>query len=141
MVDPIFRVPPPPVGHTIPALEGHSWSPCMLDKYMSKIIIDEMGFTATVHEPCLHYKHDEVDGLTLILRQVDNFEISAKNLTVCDRVRDAIQKQMTFPLNELGVIQKFNGLNRIQAKHYTHLHCKRYIDQIVEHHGWTKGFV
>ena len=48
---------------------------------------------------------------------------------------------MTFPLNQLGVIRKFNGVNAIQARHYTHLHCERYIEQIVDHHGWTKEFI
>ena len=60
---------------------------------------------------------------------------------VIDKVREAIQSRMTFPLNQLGVIRKFNGVNAIQARHYTHLHCERYIEQIVEHHGWTKEFI
>ena len=63
-----------------------------------------MGFKATTHEPCLYYKHDAVDGLVLICRQVDDFAVAGKDPMVIDKVREAIQSRTTFPLNQLGVI-------------------------------------
>ena len=71
------------------------------------MIIDELGFTATVHEPCLYYKRDEDDNLTLILRQVDDFLVANKDSTECDRIGKQIQHRMTNPLNQLGTIRKF----------------------------------
>ena len=52
---------------------------------MLKIIIDNMGFKATTHELCLYYKHYD-NGLTLILRQVDDLLCSAKDAVVCKDV-------------------------------------------------------
>ena len=71
------------------------------------IIIDELGFTATAHEPCLYYKRDEDDNLTLILRQVDDFLVANKDSTECDRIGKQRQDRMTNPLNQLGTIRKF----------------------------------
>jgi hypothetical protein len=70
------------------------------------MITDELGFKATVHEPCLYYKRDESDNLTLILRQVDDFLVANKDLAECDRIGKQIQDQMTYPLNQLGTISK-----------------------------------
>ena len=47
-----------------------------------------------------------------------------------------IQDQMINPLNNLGTIQKFNGVNIDQTQSYNHVHCKTYINKIVEHHDW-----
>ena len=68
-----------------------------------------MGFKATTHEPCLYFKYGN-EGIGLILRQVDDFKISAKNVDMCNKIKDMLQARMTFPLNELGVIKKFNGV-------------------------------
>ena len=35
---------------------------------------------------------------------------------------------MTFELNEMGLIKKFNGVYVEQTKHYTLLHCEPYIE-------------
>ena len=44
---------------------------------------------------------------------------------------------MTFELNEMGLINKFNGVYVEQTKQYTLLHCEPYIEQLVEHHQWS----
>ena len=61
------------------------------------MITEELGFTATVHEPCLYYKRDEDDNLTLILQQVDNFLVENKDLKECDRIGKQKQDRMTNP--------------------------------------------
>ena len=43
---------------------------------------------------------------------------------------------MINPLNNLGTIRKFNGVNIEQTQSYNHVHCETYINKIVEHHGW-----
>jgi hypothetical protein len=50
---------PIPDGYVIPvqkALQGHPELPRLWDKYISKMITEELGFKSTVHEPCLYYK-------------------------------------------------------------------------------------
>jgi hypothetical protein len=79
------------------------------------MITEELGFQSTVHEPCLYYKRDKDDNLTLILRQVDDFLVANKDSKECDRIGELIQAQMTNPLNQLGTIRKFNGVNSFQA--------------------------
>ena len=130
---------PIPEGHVIPilkALQGHPESPRLWDKYISKMLINELGFKATVHEPCLYYKRDADDNITLILRQVDDFLVSNKDSKECDRIGAMIQERMINPLNNLGTIRKFNGVNIDQTQSYNHLHCETYINKIVTHHGW-----
>lgn len=43
---------------------------------------------------------------------------------------------MTFPLNTLGLVRKFNGVDIEQTRNYNKVHCALYIDKIVAHHGW-----
>jgi hypothetical protein len=132
---------PIPDGYVIPvkkALQGHPESPRLWDKYISKMITEELGFTSTVHEPCLYYKRDDDDNLTLILRQVDDFLVANKDSKECDRIGALIQEKMTNPLNQLGTIRKFNGVNVEQTRYYNHVHCETYIEKIVSHHGWEK---
>jgi len=131
---------PIPFGYVIPihkALQGHPEAGRQWDKYISTILTKDMGFTPTIHEPCLYYKHGPNHELTLILRQVDDFLVAGKNADSCDLIRDQLQQRMTNPLNQLGNVRKFNGINVLQTKHYNHLHCAKYIEKITEHHGWT----
>ena len=71
----------PPLGEhevipVLKALQGHPESPRLWDKYISKILVDELGFTPTTHEPCLYYKRNANGELILVLRQVDDFCIA-----------------------------------------------------------------
>ena len=50
------------------ASQGHPELPRLWDKYITKILIDKMGFTPTTHEPCLYFKYDNT-GLTTSLLQ------------------------------------------------------------------------
>jgi len=121
-----LKRPPIEIGQVIPiqkALQGHPESPRLWDKYITKILIDEMGFTPTTHEPCLYFKYDNT-GLTLILRQVDDFLIANDTEEACDEIRDQIQQRMTNPLNILGTVRKFNGVNIDQTRDFNHVHCQ-----------------
>ena len=77
-----LKRPPIPDDHVIPilkALQGHPESSRLWDKHISKMLIKELGFKATIHEPCLYYKYDDNGGITLILRQVDDFLVANKD--------------------------------------------------------------
>ena len=43
---------------------------------------------------------------------------------------------MTNPLNVLGTVRKFNGVNIDQTQDFNHVHCQTYTEKIVSHHGW-----
>jgi hypothetical protein len=88
----------------------------------------------------LYCKCDKNDNLTLILRQVDDFHVAnIKDSKECDQIGVMIQVRMTNPLDQLGRIQKFNGVNVEQTRYYNHVHCETYTGKIVSsHHGWDK---
>ena len=100
------------------------------------MLTEEMGFKNCIHEPCLYYKFDDNDDVTLILRQVDDFLVANKDAEECDKLGDLIQSKMTFPLNTLGLIRKFNGVDIEQTRNYNKVHCATYINKIVSHHEW-----
>ena len=118
------------------ALQGHPKAGRQWDKYISNILTKDMGFTPTIHEPCLYYKHGPNHKLALILRQVDDFLVAGKNADSCNLIRDQHQKRMTNPLNQLGNVRKCNGINVLQTKDYNHLHCAKYIEKITEQYGY-----
>ena len=95
-----------------------------------------MGFESCTHEPCLYFKFDDNDNLTLILRQVDDFLVANKDPKECDRIGDIIQSKITFPLNTFGLIRNFNGVDIEQTRNYNKVHCATYINKIVTHHEW-----
>jgi hypothetical protein len=132
--------PPIPEGYVIPILknlQGHPEGPRLWDTHIRGIICNSLGFATTTHEQCFYYKRTKTDGLILILRQVDDFIIGAKEMATCKAIRLEIQGHMANPLNDLGIIKRFNGVDIVQTRHYIKVHCETYIVRIVEHHGWT----
>jgi hypothetical protein len=132
--------PPIPDGWVIPILknlQGHPEGPRLWDNHIRGIMVKNLGFKTTTHEQCFYYKRTLTDGLILILRQVDDFIIAAKSMTTCQAIRQEIQGYMANPLNDLGIIKRFNGVDVVQTKHYVKIHCETYLARIVTHHGWT----
>ena len=72
----------------------------------------------------------------LIVRQVDDLLLWHKDLDECDQMAKELQNKLTFPLNFLGIVWKFNGVNVGQTCHYSHIHCSTYIGKIIKHHEW-----
>ena len=65
----VLKRPPIKEGHVLPvrhALQGHPESPRLWSKKIHGIL-DTLGFSSTVHEPCLYYKRNDYDEITLIL--------------------------------------------------------------------------
>jgi hypothetical protein len=75
-------------------------------------------------------------GPILLLGQVDDFSIASTNPAHCEKVRKDIEERMQNPLNDLGVIKRFNGIDILQARDFVKISCETYIDKIVSHHGW-----
>jgi hypothetical protein len=63
--------------------------------------------------------------------------VANKDSTECDLIGKQIQDRKTNPLDQLGTIRKFNGVNVEQTRYYNHIHCATYIEKIVSHHGWN----
>jgi hypothetical protein len=53
-------------------------------------------------------------------------------------IKQQIQDNMVNPLNELGVIKRFNGLDIQQTRRYVKISCQTYIGKTVEHHEWQQ---
>jgi hypothetical protein len=129
---------PIPRGHVLKvnkALQGHPEAPRLWHKHIDKIMTKELGFQATTHETCLYHKM--IDGdLVLVLRQVDDFAIASSKPQHCKNTIQEIESRMQNPLNDLGTIKRFNGIDILQARDFVKISCETYIDKIVTHHGW-----
>jgi hypothetical protein len=127
-----LKHPPIPHGYVIPImknLQGHPKGPRLWDTHIRGIVCRNLGFKTTTHEQYFYFKQSKTDCLILILQQVDNFIIAAKAMTTCQAIRKEIQGYMANPLNNLGIIKRFNSVD-------IKVHCEKYITRIVEHHGW-----
>ena len=63
----------------------------------------------------------------MILRQVDDFSVSATEQQTCKAIIEQIGLHLTVPLNDLGIIRKFNGVNIHQTKWYIKVSCEDYL--------------
>ena len=73
----------------------------------------------------------------MLLRQVDDFAVSAQDEATCSAIIKEIGKYLQVPLNDLGLIKKFNGVNILQSRHYIKVSCEDYLTKILETHAWT----
>ena len=125
--------PPIPPGFVIPvlaAIQGHPESPRLWEKYIDRIL-KHIGFTPTVHEPCLY--SGEFDGeRVLFMRQVDDFACAAPTERIAGIVMDLVDEYLYLPIKRQGLVSLFNGIDVVQAKHFIKIHCKSYIERITE---------
>jgi Reverse transcriptase (RNA-dependent DNA polymerase) len=138
-----LKEPPiPNTDHIVPVLknlQGHPEAPRQWHKYIQAILLNDMEFKATTHEPCLYRKDIQYQGEShkiMILRQVDDFIISGPTEELCNEIRNSIQDKMTCTLNNLGIIIRFNGVDILQSRNYIKLSCHTYLDKILDHHQW-----
>ena len=136
------NLPPIPSGHVLPvnhALQGHPEAPRLWETHIHDILVTKLNFTPTTHEKCLYIKRAaNTDIFQMLLRQVDDFAIAATDKDTCQQTIRMIGKHLTVPLNDLGVIRKFNGVNVHQTKWYITISCEDYISKLLEMHDWTK---
>ena len=132
--------PPIPTGYVLPvrhALQGHPEAPRLWEQHIHRILTQELKFKATTHEKCLYSRRDPVTSrLQLLLRQVDDFSVSAKEREECQEIIAAIGKFLKVPLNDLGVIKKLNGVNIQRTQWYIKISCQDYLLKILESNGW-----
>lgn len=132
--------PPIPEGYVLPvqqALQGHPESPRLWEHHIHHIITKKLQFRATTHEKCLYSRQDPAtQHLQLLLRQVDDFSVSAHDEQACKTIITAIGSYLKVPLNDLGLIRKFNGVNVLQTRWYIKISCQDYLLKILDNHGW-----
>ena len=133
-------------GYVLPvnqhALQGHPIAPCLWEKHVHDIHVYKLQFVpTTTHEKCLYYyirrpSHSPSE-LQMILRQVDDFSVLAKDKSTCQEIIQLIGSHLTVPLNDLEIIGKFNGVNIQQTRWFKKLSCKDdYISKILSRHNW-----
>jgi hypothetical protein len=137
--------PPISDGHLIlvlSAMQGHPESPHLWEKHINKIL-HSIGFTPTVHKPCI-YSGTILNERVLFMQQVDDFAISAPSKHITNHVLDLINDLLFIPTKRQGLLTLYNGLNILQTKDYTKVSYKMYIDRISHAHmqqGWMKNYL
>lgn len=119
-----------PDGYVIPvlrAMQGHPESPRLWEKHIDRILREELGFSPTVHEPCLYC--GEVEGKrVLFLRQVDDFACAAPTQRICDIVFDMIDDHLQLTLKRLGQVTLFNGIDVLQTEQFVKISVETFIE-------------
>jgi Reverse transcriptase (RNA-dependent DNA polymerase) len=133
--------PPIPPGYVLPvchALQGHPEAPRLWENHIHSILSDKLHYKPTTHEKCLYTSGSpsHPDQQAALLRQVDDFAISVSTSTACEQRISAIGSFLQVPLNQLGVITKFNGVNIQQARWFIKVSCQDYLRKILENHNW-----
>jgi hypothetical protein len=131
---------PIPQGYVLPvqhALQGHPEAPRLWEQHIHQILTKELKFRSTTHEKCLYSRSDPSTAqIQLLLRQVDDFSVSAHDVETCKMIITAIGQFLKVPLNDLGLIRKFNGVNILQTRWYIKIYCADYLLKILENHEW-----
>ena len=130
-------IPPDYVLKVKGALQGHPESPRLWAILIDRIIKD-LNLTPCHHEPCLYYtkNYNNTGKTVLFLRQVDDFAVACHDLTTAQQVIHDINSKMTINVKVLGTIDRFNGVDVLQTKHYIKLYNETYINKIINSHSW-----
>lgn len=92
---------------------------------------NKVGYKATTHERCLYYKPTTYGKLILVIWQLDDIVVAA-----FDHELAKIGEELFVPLNDLGLIKKFNCVGILQTQDYVKVSCGSYISKIIfENHG------
>ena len=120
------------------ALQGHPESPRLWATLIDKII-REMGFRPCHHEPCLYVHNNYKNKKVFFLRQVDDFAVSTMDLSTANSVIEDINSKMTIDIKPLGVINRFNGVDVQQSKHFIKIYNRTYINKILKDKNWLEA--
>ena len=132
--------PPIPIGHVLPvqgALQGHPESPRLWAQLIDKIIL-KLNLKPCTHEPCLYYtdNYNNTGKKVIFLRQVDDFAVSCQDEQTAKMVIADINSKMTIDVKQLGQIDRFNGVDVTQTRHFIKLSNRTYIEKFLQRHQW-----
>ena len=116
-------------------IQCHPEAPRLWEKYADQIL-RIMKFTATAHEPCLYAGliHEE---RVLIKRQVDDFEVAVPTERSGNILFDTIEELLKSPLNRMGRVTLFNGVDVLQTRDYITILVEVYITRVCGKHMST----
>jgi hypothetical protein len=119
-------------------MQGHPESPRLWEKHADKIL-QELGLTPTIHEPCL-YSGAFNNHCVLFMRQVDDFAIAAPDAKTSDTLMDLINDKLSTPIKQQGYLDMYNGVDVYETKHYIKLNVKTFIEKVFTKHidTWMK---
>jgi hypothetical protein len=74
----------------------------------------------------------------LFLRQVDHFAVACSDTDISKEIIRQVGAQLQVPLNDLGTLTKFNGLDIHQSRDYIKIFCESFLDKVLKGHGWEE---
>jgi hypothetical protein len=126
--------------HVIPVcrnLQGHPEAPRQWSLHIDAILRQHLGFLPSTHAPCLY--HGQCCGeVVYFLRQVDDFGFSCTDDVVYNTFCNSIDKYLSIPITRHGLLQHFNGLDVLQSSTFISVSVNKYLQQVLNTHGWTK---
>jgi hypothetical protein len=72
----------------------------------------------------------------LFLRQVDDFAVASKTRDIAEKLIDRINAEMHIEVKHLGVIDRFNGIDVHQTRHFIKITCEKYLYKMIKGHNW-----
>jgi hypothetical protein len=129
---------PIPRGYVLPvhkALQGHPEAPRAWATLIDTILRTKLNFKPTTHEPCLYhgtYKGNKIP----FLRQVDDFAVAAKTADIAMDIIKEIDKYMMIDIKDLGQLERYNGVDIVQGRHYIKLNNPTYLKKLINEHKW-----
>ena len=71
----------------------------------------------------------------MMCKQVDDFQIAVADSSTIEDVINKIGGRVRFVGNK-ELMTHFNGACYLQTRDYIKMYCERYINKILENHGW-----
>jgi hypothetical protein len=121
------------------ALQGHPESPRLWATLIDNII-QELNLKPCTHEPNLYYttNYNGTGKRVVFLRQVDDFAIACQDKETATEVISNIDSKMSIKIKELGLIERYNGVDVLQSRNYIKIYNKTYINKIKSNHPWLE---
>ena len=69
---------------------------------------------------------------------MDDFAVTSKDPAIANDTIAQIGAKLQVPLNHLGVIAKFNGIDVLQTWGHIKLSCHTYLDKVLDSHKWQE---
>jgi len=78
----------------------------------------------------------------LFKRQVDDFAIAAPNEHTANILFNMIDDKLTIPKKLQGDLDKYNGIDVVQTRHYIKISCTSYINKICDKYlqTWMRNY-
>ena len=125
------------------SLQRHPLSGKLWMGMIDKILIDDLGFSTTTHDLCIHKRTDS-EGTILIPREVDDFLIGTTDKFIAERITERIGKQVKFQYEEnppttfLGLAEDHDGADVRQFNDSIPMQSKGCAKWMLKTHGWDK---